>query len=130
MKGWLIIIAIVKYNLLTISELQHDILRPCYHPIMKVRNPNLRIFSPLSPCLPSLLRLSLSSLCDKTIIEWILSILHWKKNFCSNLQYQHRGLRPLGWYCKFSVNICQCSIATSKSFNNCIVSTYYVRYFV
>ena len=65
----IIIIAIVKYNLLTILKLQHDILKPCYRPIIKVQNPNLRIFSPLSPCLPSLLCLSLSSLCDKTIIE-------------------------------------------------------------
>ena len=54
MKWWFIIIAIVKYNLLTILKLQHDILRPCYRPIMKVQNPNLRIFSPLSLCLLSL----------------------------------------------------------------------------
>ena len=68
-KWWLIIIAIVKYNLLTILKLQHDISRPCYRPIIKVQNPNLRIFSPLSPCLLSPIRLNRSSLCDKTIIE-------------------------------------------------------------
>ena len=61
----------LKYNLLTILKLQYDILRPCYRPIMKVQNSNLRIFSPLSPWLPSPLRLSLSSLCDKTIIDLI-----------------------------------------------------------
>ena len=70
MKWRLIIIAIVKYNLLKILKLQHDILRPCYRPIIKVQNPNFRIFSPLSPCLPPLsMHLSLSSLCDKTIID-------------------------------------------------------------
>ena len=54
---FLTIIAIVKYNLLSILKLQHDILRPCYRPIIKVQNPNLRIFS--SPCLPSPLHASL-----------------------------------------------------------------------
>jgi len=48
-----------KYNLLTILKLQHDILRPCYRPIIKVQNPNLRIFPTLSPCLPSPLHASL-----------------------------------------------------------------------
>ena len=52
------------------------------------------------------MHLSLSSLCDKTIIEWFLSI-HWII-FCENLQYQPSGRRPRGWYCKFSQNIIQC----------------------
>ena len=104
-KWWLIIIAIVKYNLLTILKLQHDILRPCYRPIIKVQNPNLRIFSLYHPVsLP--LSVPPWVVCDKTIIEWFLSI-HWKI-FCLNLQYQPRGLRPLGWHCKFSQNIFQC----------------------
>ena len=74
MKWWLIIIAMVNYDLLTILKLQLDILRLCKRSIIKVQNPNLRIFSPLSPCLLSPLRLSLSSICDKTIIEWFRSI--------------------------------------------------------
>ena len=47
----MIIIAIVRYNLLTILKLQHDILRSLYRQIIKVQNPNLRIFSPPAPCL-------------------------------------------------------------------------------
>ena len=109
---------IVKYNLLTILKLQHDILRPCScRPIIKVQNPNLRLFSLYhTVSLPLSMHLSLSSLCDKTIIEWFLSIIPLKnillKFAISNLQYQYQicniKYQPLGWYCKFSQNIFQC----------------------
>ena len=58
---------------MTILKLQHDILRSIYQlgyrPIMKVQKPNLRICSPLSPCLSSPLRLSLSSLYEKKLLN-------------------------------------------------------------
>ena len=117
-KWWLIIIAIVKYNLLTILKLQHDISRPCYRPIIKVQNPNLRIFSPLSPCLPSPLRLSLSSLCDKTIIEWFPQ--YTLKNIL--LKFAISTSRPTAARLILQIFAKYFSMYTEKSFNNCIIS--------
>ena len=108
-------------------------------PNHKISKPEslLWIFSPLSPRLPFPLRLSLDSLCDKTIIEWFRSRYTLKnilRKFAisterpaARLIFQIfakylsmytsksfnnycilRNRRPRGWYCKFSQIISQC----------------------